>query len=551
MKKTITLSLLALAPSLGVRAQWTTDVSQNTTVRAVTTGELGSYLATDGPDGSTYVSWFENGSGNYQFRMQRLDAQGYGLWPDTGLVVSAFPQNSALFRYDLKSDADGNAVVAFQDERTGSLDIVAYKIGPDGSFLWGAGGVELPSPGTTGLAPAVAPLSNGNTAISWNMDTTPRTVGVQLVGPTGELLLASPIVVAAALNVSNLMPVGNSDGGFTLLYGVSSGGFGLPPWILHAQRYDAAGAALWADPVQVSTKTIPFFHFPDPVSDGHDGFYLAFNTSNPVNTSMSDVYVQRVRGNGTLWSVEGTRLDDSNTTHKFSGGKGIALINEGDGMMIPLQVTDVSQNQSGVSVQRVDTAGNRQLGDAAVQVIPVSAIYTSPADISATEDGAVIIHSSGTFGQQHIAATRVDLFGAPLWSPAQQDLSTANSNKDDVAVTGTRDGQAVVVWQDDRAPKGIYAQNITELATGIASIPVNGTGLRLEENPTDHPVLLLDPGTNTATDLDLFDAQGRTVYSSTVPSTDRIVLPLSGLKPGMYIIRLSGNGNRATVRWVK
>jgi hypothetical protein len=551
--KTPILALLAFAPLATLQAQWTTDLSVNTMVRAVGAGETATPLISDGPNGSTYISWFENGSGAYQLRMQRLDADGIRLWPDSGLVVSDHPQNSAIFRYDLKTDRDGNAIVAFQDERTGTLDVVAYKIAPDGSFLWGPDGVELPSPGTTGLSPTIAPLSNGNTAISWNMNTTPRTVGVQLVGPGGDLLLASPILASANVNVSNLMPVATSDGGFMLFYGISAGGFGLPPWVLHAQRYDATGNAVWADPVQVSSKQIPFFHFPNAVPDGHDGFYVAFNTGNPNNANLTDVYVQRVRGNGSLWSTDGTRLDDSNTTQKFCGGKGVGLVNEEDGLMVPLQVTNVDQSQYGLSVQRLDTAGMRQLGDQAVPVIPVSTQDLQPWDVSATVNGAVILHATTAgFGQTILAATRVALDGSAVWEPAQRDICTLSSGKDDMGLSGMQSGQVVAVWEDDRTPTGIYAQNITglDVGSGIAALPANNTGIRLEENPAEHPVVLFPAGSSAAR-LAVFDLQGKQVYAGEVPaSATRMELPLGTLPQGMYTIHLLGSSSDV-LRWVK
>ncbi len=540
------LFLLAVGPALG---QWTTDVSLNTTVRAASVIEISSHLVADGPDGSTYTCWFENGSGTYQLRMQRLDADGNRMWDDAGLIVSAHPQNSAIFRYDLKSDRDGNAVVAFQDERTGSLDIVAYKIGPDGTFLWGADGVELFSVGSTGLVPSLAPLRNGNTVIAWNTNDSPGRIAYQLVDADGALLLSPASEISAPTRVSRPVPVATSDGGFILQYELEGGNF-LAPATMYAQRYDEVGQGVWHDPVQVSTKTVSGFFFPRPAPDGHDGLYLAFTTGNPNNADLSDVYVQRVHSDGSLWSAEGTRMDNSNIIQKFTAGKGFAFINDEDGLMVPLQVTDIAQGQSAVAVQRVDTLGALPLGPAVPNVLFGSS-YVSPVDITSTDDGALIIQSSGAFGQQHLMAKRVDLSGAAVWSPALHDVSTANSTKGDVAVTSTRDGQAVVVWQDDRSPNGIYAQNITELSTGVASLPLITTNLRLEQNPTDNPVLLMDQDLRAATGLNVFDAQGREVYHTAVPATDRVALPLSGLNPGVYTIRVTGSGGVGTVRWVK
>ncbi len=555
MKQLLPLTTLAVAVGLTASAQWTSEISVNTTVRAVNTGEAATPLTADGPDGSTFISWFENGSGAYELHMQRLDVDGNRLWGDAGLVVSNHPQNSALFRYDLQSDDADNAIVAFQDERTGSLDIVAYKISPDGSFLWGTDGVQLPTPGSTGLAPVAAALDNGNTAIAWNTNHSPGRAAVQLLDPSGTPLLPVPIEISTATKVGRPKLIATDDGGFILQYVVNNGSFGLPPGTMYAQRYDASGTALWPNAVQVSSKPISFFYFPQPVPDGEDGFYLAFNTGNPDNASFTDVYVQRVRANGTLWSAEGTRLDNSATTQKFTAGKGLVLMdNESlDGLMVPMQVTDGSQGQSGVAVQRLDTAGVRQLGNAAVPVIPVSSQYVQPWDVAATSDGAVIAHQAGAFGQVHIAATRVDLSGATVWLPAQMDLCTANSNKDDLQLTEEEDGQVVAVWKDDRNPEGIYAQNITglDISTGMAALSGRSNLARLEQNPSAAPVLLLAPEYPGYVDVQVFDAQGRSAYTAQLPASNKVALPLSGLADGFYTIRITGTKVPATMRWVK
>ena len=560
MKKYIGLFLLASATGMNTQAQWTTDLALNTTVRASSGNNAAVLLVADGPDGSTYTSWFETYNGDYQLRMQRLDADGNRLWPDTGLVVSAFPQNSALFRYDLTSDADGNAIIAFQDERTGTLDIVAYKIGADGTFIWGADGVELPTPGTTGLAPNVAGLSNGNSVVSWGTNSSPGHVAFQLIGPTGNLLLTAPTELSAATRLSRPVPVPMSDGGFILQYELEGSNF-LAPATMYAQRFDAEGAPVWANPIVVSTKTIAGFYFPSPVSDGHDGVYLAFNTGNPDNGSFTDVYVQRIRSDGSLWSATGTRMDNSSTTQKFTFGKGMVRVNDVDGLMVPMQVTDGAQGQSGVSVQRVDTAGAVQLGIAAIPVIAVTADYVQPWDISAVSDGelsafgdgAVIVHSSGSFGQQTIAATRVDIDGNPLWIPAQHDICTLNSNKDDIQTSALRNGQVVVEWQDDRALSGIYAQNIDglDLTIGIQPVEAAHGTVRLESNPADSPVLLVDPVSGPEATVTVFDAQGKQVYNNTMATSNRMELPLRDVIPGIYTIRVDTKDQVATVRWVK
>lgn len=549
MRNFTLLLFTACLPALSV-GQWTTDLSANTPVRTASSGEIAVPMIAEAPDGGSYIAWFENGTGSYQLRLQLLDAGGNALWEPDGLLVSDFPQNSALFRSDLKSDGNGNAIIAFQDERTGTLDVVAYMVAPDGSLPWGVDGVELPTPGGTGIGPSIAPLSNGNTVIAWSTDQTPGRVAFQILSPVGTPLLPAAETLSADTRLSRPVPVATDDGGFLLQYALEGSSF-LAPATMLVQRFNQDGNAVWAGPVTVSTKTISGFYFPAPASDGHNGLYVAFNTGNPNNASLTDVYLQRVREDGSLWSSAGTRLDASNTTQKFTAGKGFALTTDAGGLMVPLQVTDMAQGQSGLSMQRVDTAGNTIWGTDAQTVIAPSAAYTSPWDIAGLANGAVVVHATGGFGNQQLQATRIGLDGIAL-QPLLIGVSTTASGKDDVAMTAVRSGQSVVAWKDDRTPTGVYAQNLASLdiSIGIAGAAVNH-GMSLEQNPAQAPVLLGD-GHSGEMQATVFAADGRSVYSVTVPAhTRRMEFPLQTLPQGTYLLRLAGPDGQTLLRWVK
>jgi hypothetical protein len=120
-------------------------------------------------------------------------------------------------------------------------------------------------------------------------------------------------------------------------------------------------------------------------------------------------------------------------------------------------------------------------------------------------------------------------------------------------MTDMRDGQIVVVWDDDRTPGGIYAQNIAGLdpTTDVQAITSANGLLRLEQNPASSPVLLVDQSFGAGADLQVFDLQGRSVYSGRLASTGRVELPLGSLNEGLYTLRLTGNGQVGMVRWVK
>src|SRR5688572_25343785 len=77
-------------------------------------------------DGGCYVSWLDGIGTGWDTRLQRLDARGFKLWPDPGVLVAdtAF---SSTEDYGIDVDADGNAIIAYRDNSTGTVHIELQK----------------------------------------------------------------------------------------------------------------------------------------------------------------------------------------------------------------------------------------------------------------------------------------------------------------------------------------------------------------------------------------------------------------------------------------
>ncbi len=535
-----------------LHAQWTNNTAMNTLVRDGAGVTAATPMMCDGPDGSTYISWFDGGSGGYQLRMQRLDANGNALWAAGGIVISDHPQNSALFRYDMKTDHDGNAIVAFQDERTGHLDIVAYKIDPSGQELWGADGVQLTDPSSTeGLGPVIGILSSNDAQIAWNADdASDKWVAVQRIQANGTVLGSSSYQITGPDKYSRPKIIANNDGSYHVQYVKEVGSF---PYTctLHAQWFDALGQVI--DTLNLSSKTISSFYFPEPVSDGYTGFYLAFNTSNPNNASLSDVFAQHVGPFGEFWSADGIEVVTGATVQKFTPG--CTFISDDLGIMVPVQVTNSGQTQGGIWVQRIDTDGILQLPGEGAVVVPNSANLPSPDGIAASADGAIIVYSEGGFGDEHLKAVRLDAEGAPVWSPTSRTLCSVNSNKDDASCGTIMNGQLVSVWQDDRVGSGIYAQNIDldgDLGVGIAShADLLGDAWATISRAGEGRYELLTTGTYSGpADLRIMDLQGRTLFSERVTlstGSDRHELP--SLPPTAYLMEVRAGSHVERIRY--
>jgi hypothetical protein len=89
-------------------AQWSTNPAVNLTICDLTGDQALAKIASVS-DGGTYISWFDNRSGNYAVYLQRLDPYGNKMWDSNGLLISSNDQSSSLVDYDLMADQNNNA----------------------------------------------------------------------------------------------------------------------------------------------------------------------------------------------------------------------------------------------------------------------------------------------------------------------------------------------------------------------------------------------------------------------------------------------------------
>ncbi len=551
MKKTLLLPLILFFFS-NAKGQWTNDTLQNTLVRD-TLGATAPMMASSF-NGFTFISWFEYGPTNmFELRMQLLDSGGYKLWSQEGIVISNFPQNSAIFRYDLKVDNDGNAIVAFQDERSGRLDIVAYKIDPNGNSVWGPSGVSLTdSSSTGGLSPVIGVTRNNDVVIAWTADSASnKWIACQRISAGGTQQW-SPVYrvkdISGTIKYSRpkLLPMITDD--IQMQYVEETGGFPGTS-TLYAQHIDAAGVNMWPSPVQVSTQTIPFFFFPEPVYDGNNGFFIAFNTSNPTNLSLNDVFVQHVDSGGNLWSNTGTEAHASTSEQKLTGSS--CFVSSMNEFWVLLRVLDGGQNISGVSLQKFDSTGNTLFGSNGRAIINQDPDLYDPGTLNDAGDGVIFSASYGGFGNEHIFAIKTDYSANVLWGGQPVSLCAAPSNKDDISSGKFINNNLVFVWQDERNGSGIFAQNITGngytgIFTGISGI--NSNEFSFYPNPSNKPLLSLSPGMHS---ISVSDMQGKKLFSTKTNASTYSLSELSSLPEGIYFISIENETSRGVVQWCK
>ena len=562
-------ALAGLAFSPTAQAQWNSNPAQNLAVRDVAgTGEVTPRIS-PALNGGTWVSWFETVASSYQMRLQLLDVNGLPQLGAAGLLVSNQPQGSAVYRYDLKTDNLGNAILAFQDMRSGTNQCVAYKISPTGQQLWGANGIPLlDASATSGLSPAIGITSGNNVVFGWNAGATAgptrsaKIVPLLKYSAAGVAMWTAPVEIqdpAKRYSRPAFIAVPGSED--VVVQYVEEVGSGLGVSTVYAQRYNATGAPVWAAPVRVSDKTIGFAAYPDLLPDGLGGFFVLLGSGNPASAALGDMYAQRVLADGSLpWGTTGTELLAGITTARIGGS--LQYVAARSEVWVVVNELNTSQSNSGFTMQRLNpTTGAVQLGASGTPIQAVSAAYYSAQTLRDTGTGLIITYSENTSVLNRVLwATKVNYQAQSAFSTpsGQVALSNVTSSKLNYATLPFTNGQLVNVWTDERQDDGIYAQTISDtgqlgvlLATRSSQ---TAQPLEISPNPGAAPALRLTLPRAQTLDVQILDLTGRVVQQQQVAAgagTTNLALPAESLAAGVYVVEARTATETWRSRWVK
>jgi len=554
MKKLLPI-LFFLFVCTTVRSQWTSDTSVNTTVRD-SSGAISPKMASD-RFGNTFVTWFElDFNTNLILKMQMLDPNGYALWAQGGQIISLHPQNSTIFPYDLKVDNNGHPIVAFQDERSGRLDIVVYKLDNTGVQLWGGDGITLTdSNATEGISPVIGITAMNDVYIAWSCDSNGvnKWVSCERITEAGTVTWATNYRKRdpqLTINYSRpkLLPINNYD--IQLIYIEQRGSIPNDTNTIYAQHIDSSGINIWANDIQVSTLAIPFTSNFKPVDDLHGGFFVAFETPNLSVPSLNDVYVQHVDSVGNLWSPTGTQADHSSTDSKFVGAS--CYIDSTKNFFVLLRMMDFGQTIAGVSIQKFDSVGTALLGVQAISLIPQNGGLYEPLTIADVGDGLIFSATYDLGGYETIIAMKVGHNAHIIWNGNPTTISNIHSLKEDLDCGTYYNHNLVFVWYDDRASDpGIFAQNITGDGGvgGVTGIPVIlSQNILFYPNPSKNPTLYL---TSANYLVKVYDAKGMNLFSKKIQSASYTFNELADLPEGLYFISIQNENWSGIVKWSK
>lgn len=528
MKNLVSFLLtLLLFPLLGL-AQWSTNPAVNNIICNLAGEQEIPKIATCS-NGDTYIGYFSSESGNYNVRLQRLDVQGNALWTTNGILISDNPQETWLTDWDMTCDVNNHCILVFNDIRTGNTNIVAYRISPTGSFVWGDDGILLSNTSAFNAAPKVAATAAGNIVVAWQAD---DNCIMQKLNPAGTKQWGTNGITLTSTNRMawpQLLPVGTDE--VIMKYYDDSGSSMYPTRLIYAKKFDGNGTAVWSAPAAISTaggitawtQVLPF------INDGNDGFYIGWHDDRDGDLRAS-VFVQHVGPTGTiLYPADGVEASTASYMNHFYAY--LALPTGSTDVYVFWNEMNNNQDNWGLYGQKINAAGVRQWTDQGMAFIPVSTTNVNPLAARGTPTDAVLFYEEYTDGIHGLLkAMRISPTGTFLWTPAQKTICSVVSEKVHTVVNNYANGQWIVAWEDDRgSDKDIYAQNIQlngDLGPVVITEGTIAGNITLNGGTGNVTQVIVQAGTTTTNP----DASGH--YSMVVPTgTYTVSASLSGYYP--------------------
>ena len=470
--------------------QWSNNPAVNLAV-CDTTGEQALAKIGSTSDGGSYISWFDTRSGSYNVYLQKLDVLGNKLWAPNGLLVSSNAQDTWITDYDLLVDDNDNAIIAFSDIRnSGNLNPFVYAISPNGSFLWGANGIDLNPTADFQANPKLAKTDDGNIVVAWIISGSTSQIGLQKISLAGAKLWGTnPIILQSVTEGYNYPDVVTSDsGGVIVFHTATTGSFPAQTVKLRAKKITSAGTISWNANIQ-DLGRIAAFTVPEVYSDNMNGGLISWHDDRDMN-NLQSAFVQRVSSSGSLYfPVNGSEASLKASRHKFNPV--CAFDNANNETYVFWMETEPDQNQNGISGQKLSSNGTRQWTDDAKIFKDLSVPFSTSISYLTSEMGSgraylYYLEGSASGTNDKVEGFACNSNGDFVWTGNFTILSNPTSDKLQLVSTVDLYKNCKLAWGDNRSDAGgIYAQDINpdgELGNSIVPVELVSFSANVSNN---------------------------------------------------------------------
>jgi len=462
LRNTFVAIALAALPVVAT-AQWSSDPANNLVLADHSNEQVQPKLAATA-DGGFYVSWFDNSAGGYDVYLQRLDVGGNEQWAHNGVLV-ANRDLSSTQDYGLDIGADGNALLAFgYNDGSNVLQVLAQKVAPDGTLLWGDPGIFISNDTGDTAVPKIAATSDGNVVVAWSASD--GTIVVQKVDANGDPLWGTGVTVTGPNSYGLADLHGDADGNAIASWVVLDF---TSPHAMFAQKFASIdGGNLWGtDPVTVEDATdgsLQFGNFPPFIADGAGGAVFVWYTV----ANSGSVHVQHIDATGTPMFAQNGVLASTNTMRSHFEPSGAYDQATGD-IYALWRETNATQSLIGTYAQRVDNTGALQWGNAGKVLAALSPTDQSQMVALPVAGGGMLAAwaSDDAPNPMPIHVARLDTGGNYVWPAQVVDISTEPNDVGRLTGVLSSAGYTAYAWTANAANLGgdIHAQNINPDST--------------------------------------------------------------------------------------
>ena len=342
---------------------------------------------------------------------------------------------------------------------------------------------------TTGnqVAPAIALDTDGDFVIVWDgPGGAGEGIYAQRYNAAGQAQGSEfRVSTTTAVDPRNAAIAISADGDFVVAWvrdgddpaAPSSGG-------IYAQRFDAAGGMQGGE-FRVNTYTTGIQSEPAVATDADGNFVVVWNSQqldDPTVSTGFSVHAQRYDAAG---AAQGAEFRVNTHTTGSQSNSAISLDADGDFVVSWQSYGQDSANSNGVYAQRYNAAGVAQGSEVRVNTHTTGSQSNSAIALDADGDFVISWHSSPQDGNGYgVYAQRYNAAGVAQGSEFRVNTLTTN-NQNFSAIAMDADGDFVVSWQSngqDGNGYGVYAQRY-QAVTLTPSLTVTTSGATTNTTP--------------------------------------------------------------------
>jgi hypothetical protein len=311
---------------------------------------------------------------------------------------------------------------------------------------------------------------------------------------------------------------------------------------IYAQRYNESGVKVGGE-FQVNSYTTSSQAAPSAAMDNYGSFIISWGSGH--DGSNYGIYAQRYDKSG---AAIGNEFQVNTYTTNRQANPSAAMNADGD-FMISWQSYGQDGSKYGVYAQRYDKTGTVVGSEFSVNSYTTNNQISPSAAMDAAGDFVISWESYGS--SYGIYAQRYDKSGAVVGTNFLVNTSTqAQGSKNDPAVAMDAAGDFVIGFEYTSVVQnidGIYACLYNAIpmppTTGVLS-GTNNTALVLYPNPAKTDVYMNLEG---VTQVRLMDLSGKVLKYVTTGNSS---FSVAGVSPGIYMVELTQNGEKAMSKLV-